>query len=100
MLALYGKAKKDLEDLIILDRGNEIAKQKLSEVVKNIYRVTVTQGKEVNLSGGAKVEEVSEKREHKTQAEQPKPAVRSRNGADMNKILKDYKVEEVITLAR
>ena len=43
---------------MIVDKTNDIAKQKLSEVVKNIYRVTVTQGKQVNLSSKGKVEEV------------------------------------------
>jgi len=35
---------------VILDRANDLAQKKLSEVIKNIYRVTVSQGKEVNLS--------------------------------------------------
>jgi hypothetical protein len=50
LLGLYEKAKKDFEEVVILDRSNDLAQKKLSEVIKNIYRVTVSQGKEVNLS--------------------------------------------------
>jgi hypothetical protein len=55
---LYEKAKKDFEEVAILDRTNDLAQKKLMEVVKNIYRVTVSQGKEVNFS--SKKEEVKE----------------------------------------
>jgi tetratricopeptide (TPR) repeat protein len=39
LLDLYKKAKEDLEKLTLLDRKNEIAEQKLSETIKNFYRV-------------------------------------------------------------
>lgn len=101
MLTLYNKAKKDLEELTILDRTNEIAKQKLSEVIKNIYRVTVTQGKEVNLSNTDKVQEAKDVHlktaTNQIKVEPPKPVKKT---TDMNKILQEYKVHEVTSIAR
>jgi len=99
LLTLYNKAKKDLEDIAVIDKANEIAKQKLSEVVKNIYRVTVTQGKEINLSGGPKVEEakIAPGKNVEKKIEAPKVVKKS---SDMNKIMKEYRVEEVTSAAR
>lgn len=70
-------------------------------MIKNIYRVTVSQGKEVNLSS-----KQPEKKESfrptptlsvEEKKEQAKPVKR---GADMTKILKEYKIEEVTSMAR
>jgi hypothetical protein len=38
----------------VLDKNNDLAKQKLTQTVKDIYRITVQQGKEVNLSSQTK----------------------------------------------
>ena len=70
----------------------------MSEVVKNIYRVTVTQGKEVSLSSGTKVQEV--KGQSQTIGEKVEATKVKKATTDMNKILKDYKVEEVTLMAR
>lgn len=47
LLGFYRKAQVDLENLNLIDRANALAKEKLAQTVKDIYRVTVAQGKMV-----------------------------------------------------
>ena len=94
LMALNEKAKRDFEDVVILDRTNDLAQKKLTEVVKNLYRITVSQGKEANLS--SKEVEKKEKSSVNTKVEEKKEEVKVvKKSADMNKILKEYRVDEV-----
>ena len=65
-------------------------------MIKNIYRVTVTQGKEVNLSSEVKQEGYASMLNKVEVKMEPKP----KRTIDMDKILKEYRVEEVTSIAR
>ncbi len=68
-------------------------------MVKNIYRVTVSQGKEVNLSSSKETEKKEYSSGSKKVEEKPQEVKAVKKG-DMNKILKEYKIEEVTSMAR
>ena len=44
LLDIYESAKSDFENLCIIDKQNDLAKKNLSQIIKNIYRVTVAKG--------------------------------------------------------
>ena len=96
---LYTRAKKDLEDLTMLDRTNEIAAKKLKEVNKNIYRVSVAEGNEGDLLSG-KVETHEVKPATKPVVEYKDKPKANRRGPNMDKIMKEYNIEEVTQMAR
>ena len=56
LLELYEKAKKDFEDVTMVEKNNDLAVKYLSTTIKDIYRVTVAKGEEVNLSSKKKGE--------------------------------------------
>lgn len=41
---MYTEAKKDFEDVNILEKSNDLAQQKFKETVRDIYRVTKAHG--------------------------------------------------------
>jgi len=80
--------------LTLLDRKNEIAEQKLNETVKNCYRVRLLAKKEEQQQESAN----SEKYHTKLSEQAEKKAQRQTQA--MDKIMKEYKVDEVAKLAR
>lgn len=66
----------------------------LSTTIKDIYRVTVAKGEEVNFSS-KKTEE-----EGKKSSPYEIPEGSKKKKSDMNKIMKDYRVEEVTSMVQ
>lgn len=78
--------------MTLIDRSNEIAQQKLSETIKNFYRVRLMAKRE---------EEELKKEEGNTPAQLSEHALKkaARQTQTMENIMKEYKVEEVAKAA-
>lgn len=91
---LYTKAKEDLQRLTLIDRKNEVAEQKLSETVKNYYRVRLL-AKHEDEEARKEVAETNVPLKMSDQA--VKKAARQTQA--MENIMKQYRVEEVAKAA-
>ena len=71
-----------------MDKTNDLATKHLSETIKDIYRVTVARGEKVDLGSNKEATIKSEKSPYAIPEGQKKVS-----GPNMDRILKDYKVE-------
>ena len=98
VLELYTNAKNDFERVTLIEKNNDLATKYLSTTIKDIYRVTVARGEEINLSSKKTEENVKKSNPYEIPEEEQK---KRKNKADMtSKIMKDYKVEEVTSMVQ
>lgn len=100
LIELYTKAKEDFQQVNLLEKTNELAMQKFKETVKDIYRVTKAQGQEINLSSQVKDEPVDKQIHQKLAKSSPYENQVKKKGMDMEKIMQEYRVNEVTDMVQ